>query len=273
METTSIAAAKQFARRKRFLTLFLLVSLLVFGSALEVSAVNVKMAWDPSPEPLVTGYRVYYGTASGYYTNVVDAGNRTDATVTGLEAGTTYYFAATAYTGAGDESPFSNVTSNTTPGSAPSRAGSSEGGGCFIATAAFGSGLAPGVVSLREFRDRYLLTNGPGRAFVDWYYRVSPPVAAFIAQHESLKTAVRWGLAPIVCSIKYPPLLLVAFGIVGLILVWRRSRRQGCRQPTANSQQPTANSQQPTANSQQPTANSQQPTANRSLLSTLSFFL
>jgi len=219
METKSIAAAKQFARRKRFLTLFLLVSLLVFGFALEVSAANVKLAWDPSPEPLVTGYRLYYGTSSGNYTNVVDAGNRTDSTVTGLEAGTTYYFAATAYTGAGDESTFSNVTSYTTPGSAPSPSGSSEGGGCFIATAAFGSGLAPEVVTLREFRDRYLLTNGPGQAFVDWYYRVSPNAAAFIAEHESLRTAVRWGLAPVVYGVKYPAaalalVLLLPAGVI-----------------------------------------------------------
>ena len=225
MEAKSITAVKQFARRKRFLTLFLLVSLLVFGSALEVSAVNVRLAWDPSPEPLVTGYRLYYGTSSGEYTNVIDAGNRTDYTITGLAEGTTYYFAATAYTGIGDESTFSNVTSYTVPAGTPSSGSSDGGGGCFIATAAWGSRLAPEVVTLREFRDRYLLTNAAGQAFVDWYYSVSPPAAAFIAEHEALRTAARWGLTPIVFSIKYPLLLPVAFGIVGLILVWRRSRR------------------------------------------------
>jgi hypothetical protein len=81
------------------------------------------------------------------------------------------------------------------------------------------------VLTLREFRDRYLLTNGPGQAFVDWYYRVSPPAAAFIAEHESLKAAVRWGLTPVVYGIKYPALLLAVFGLVALILVGRRSRR------------------------------------------------
>ena len=200
MEAKSITAEKQYARRKRILTLLLLVSLLVFGSATEASAASIKLAWDPSPEPLVTGYRLYYGTSSGYYTNVFDAGNRTDCTVTGLDEGTTYYFAATAYTGTGDESTFSNETSYTLPGGTPATTSgsSSSGGGCFIATAAWGSGLAPEVLTLREFRDRYLLTNGPGQAFVDWYYRVSPNAAAFIAEHESLKTAVRWGLTPIV---------------------------------------------------------------------------
>ena len=227
MEAKSITAQSRFARRKSFLTLFLLVSILVFGSSLEASAVNVKLAWDPSPEPLVTGYRLYYGTSSGNFTNVVDAGNRTEYTVTGLNAGTSYYFVVTAYTGAGDESTFSNMASYTVPGgaSAATSGTSYGGGGCFIATAAYGSRLAPEVAMLREFRDRYLLTNGLGQAFVEWYYRVSPRAAAFIAEHESLKTAVRWGLAPIVCGIKYPLLLPVASGIVGLILVGRRSRR------------------------------------------------
>ena len=206
MEAKSITADKQYARRRRSLTLFLLVSLLVFGSAFDAAAASIRLAWDPSPEPLVTGYRLYYGRSSGVYTVVVDAGNRTDYTVTGLDAGLTYYFTATAYTGTGDESTFSNETSYTLPGGTPATTSgsSSSGGGCFIATAAWGSGLAPEVLTLREFRDRYLLTNGPGQAFVEWYYRVSPPAAAFIAEHESLKTAVRWGLTPVVYGVKYP---------------------------------------------------------------------
>jgi len=228
MEAKSITAGKQYARRKRSLMLFLLVALLVCGSALEASAVNVELAWDPSPEPLVTGYRLYYGTSSWNYTNVVDAGNRTNYTVTGLNAGTTYYFAATAYTSAGDESTFSNVASFTVPGavSAPSSASSEGGGGCFIAMAAWGSGLAPEVVTLREFRDRYLLTNSPGQAFVEWYYRVSPPVAAVIVEHESLKTVVRWGLTPVVYAVKYPAAALVVIALIPAVVVVRKRAKK-----------------------------------------------
>jgi hypothetical protein len=225
MESKSITAVSRFSRRKRFLTLFLLVSFLVFGSALEVSAANVKLTWDPSPEPLVTGYRLYYGTSSGNYTNVIDAGNRTDYTVTELAEGATYYFAATAYIGTGDESTFSNVASYTVPGETPSSGSSGGGGGCFIATAAWGSRLAPEVVTLREFRDRYLLTNAAGQAFVDWYYRVSPPAAAFIAEHESLKTAVRWGLTPVVYAVKHPAAALALVLLLPAGVIMRRTLR------------------------------------------------
>ncbi|MBN2061178.1 MAG: hypothetical protein JW882_12265, partial [Deltaproteobacteria bacterium] len=69
---------------------------------------------------------------------------------------------------------------------------------CFIATAAYGSLFEPHVQILREFRDAYLLTNSLGSGFVDLYYRYSPPMADFIAGHDGLRLAVRWGLSPFV---------------------------------------------------------------------------
>jgi len=72
------------------------------------------------------------------------------------------------------------------------------GGGCFIATAAYGSYFAPFVKILRSFRDTVLLTNSAGRAFVDWYYRTSPPIADLIAKSEFLRATVRIMLLPLV---------------------------------------------------------------------------
>ena len=80
---------------------------------------------------------------------------------------------------------------------------------CFIATAAYGSYLDPHVQVLRDFRDRYLVTNPAGRAFVRSYYRHSPPVADFINRHAALRLLTRWVLTPVVFGIEYPVVLLL----------------------------------------------------------------
>jgi len=80
----------------------------------------------------------------------------------------------------------------------PAGGGGGGGGGCFIATAAYGSHMESHVKTLREFRDRFLLTNSVGKVFVDLYYTYSPPVADFIARHETLQAAVRLSLLPVV---------------------------------------------------------------------------
>jgi chitinase len=78
---------------------------LLFPSA--ALAANVSLAWDRNPESDIAGYRLYYGTASRNYTANLDVGNTDQHTVTGLVAGTTYYFAATAYDISGAESAYS----------------------------------------------------------------------------------------------------------------------------------------------------------------------
>jgi hypothetical protein len=65
------------------------------------------------------------------------------------------------------------------------------GGGCFIATAAYGTSTAKQIDVLREFRDGALLKSTVGSQFVALYYRFSPPVAEFIAGNELLRTLVR----------------------------------------------------------------------------------
>ena len=69
---------------------------------------------------------------------------------------------------------------------------------CFIATAAYGTPMASEIQILRSFRDKYLLTTPSGQAFVDLYYKVSPPIADFVTGHPSLKPVVRAGLVPAV---------------------------------------------------------------------------
>jgi|GEM_PF-1252315 len=84
---------------------------------------------------------------------------------------------------------------------------------CFIATAAYGSNMAADVMLLRKFRDSVLLTNAFGRMLVDTYYAVSPPIAAFIADHAILRATTRAVLAPIVFTVKYP------WGSLGILIL------------------------------------------------------
>jgi len=101
-----------------------------------------------------------------------------------------------------------------------------NGGGCFIATAAYGSAFHPKVAVLRQFRDEHLLTNAPGRGLTALYYRTSPPVAAFIQDRPALRAAVRASLTPVVAAVEYPlPALGVALGLA-LLALWRRRLRQ-----------------------------------------------
>jgi len=71
-------------------------------------------------------------------------------------------------------------------------------GPCFIATAAYGSPLHPYVEILRDFKDKYLMSNKAGRALVNLYYKYSPFLAKLIAKHKALKIAVRINLLPLV---------------------------------------------------------------------------
>ena len=80
---------------------------------------------------------------------------------------------------------------------------SGSGGGCFIATAVYGTPFAKEVKILCEFRDKYLLTNSTGEAFVALYYRTSPPIADFIKEKFVLKAIVRKCLKPVVSFSKY----------------------------------------------------------------------
>ena len=103
----------------------------------------------------------------------------------------------------------------------------SGGGGCFVATAAYGSALEPEVMALRRFRDRHLVTNAPGRSFVALYYRYSPAAAEVIARHPSLRFAARVALTPVVLTVNHPgPALALAGAALLAALAFRRRRRQ-----------------------------------------------
>jgi len=81
----------------------------------------------------------------------------------------------------------------------------SKGGGCLIATAAFGSEMAPQVQFLRELRDNTVLQTESGTSFMtsfnQFYYSFSPAVADYERENPAFKEAVKITLTPLLTSL------------------------------------------------------------------------
>jgi len=207
------------------------------------SQTQIALAWTDNAGD-ETSFRVERGAAAGGPFSEIGS---TSANVTtfidnGGSTSTTFFYRVRARNGNGD-SPYTNVASATTQAApttttlttttapAASSGGSSGGGstdstgggggGCFIATAAYGSYLDPHVVGLRRFRDTVLMPTAAGRMFVTAYYRLSPPLAAMIAQSTPLRFATRLALTPMVMAVEYPALLCLGM-LVALSLRMRR---------------------------------------------------
>ena len=82
---------------------------------------------------------------------------------------------------------------------------SGNGGGCLIATATYGSEIAPQVQLLREIRDNQLLNTESGTAFMstfnELYYSFSPTIADMERESPMLKEIVKVGLTPMLSSL------------------------------------------------------------------------
>ena len=155
-------------------------------SGLAVSHNSVtRLTWTAGTEADLSKYKVYRNSTFLAETT------ETQYTDTTSSNGDTY--AVTAVDSNGYESGKSTSVTVTF-----STSGGGGGGGCFIATAAYGSYEAPYVKILREFRDSYLLTNIIGNISVEFYYKVSPPIADFIRESEVLKFLVRIVLLPMI---------------------------------------------------------------------------
>ncbi len=146
---------------------------------------HVGLAWDPSPSTEVSGYYIYYGPATGNYTNKVNAGQATSVTVSNLVRGVTYYFAATAYTAEGLESEFSNEVS-WKPKTIPSPPANLKATNVVIKVSLESSPSAKGPWS--EFAELYTGSEQPGfyRSSVSIYRPEDPKGQLLLAKDETL---------------------------------------------------------------------------------------
>jgi len=168
-------------------------------SASQVSDTKVELNWSDQSDD-EEGFRVERKGQGGDYMEIA----RVDPDTTGysdtdLAGESSYTYRVRAYNSYGD-SAYSNEAGISISGGgiAPSAGGGGGGGGCFIATAAYGSPYGSSIDLLRTFRDEYLVANPIGKKWVDLYYRYSPIMARFIADHPAMRKGTRITLSPLV---------------------------------------------------------------------------
>lgn len=178
---------------------------------------SVSLSWRDNSS-VEEGFIIERRTSDGAYEEIASAGS-TSYTDGGANQGSTYYYRIKAYNSAGpsaasnEASVVMQAAAPVSPSTAPAEASTpkTSTSGCFIATAAYGSPLAPEVEALRLFRDKYLITNPAGRAFVGLYYRLSPPIARCVSERPALRPVVRAALKPVLFAIEHPIAAFVFF--------------------------------------------------------------
>ena len=199
-----------------------------------LNGADVALTWQASTDPGVVSYNLYRRVSSGSgYTKIGSPTSAVDLSYldTGVSAGIVYYYVARGVNSQDIESLNSNEANAGSLASVPvpvtDTGGSGKSGGCFIATAAYGSALAPEVKVLQDFRDHFLLQYAAGRAFVNYYYRHSPPIADYIREHELARFVTRISLWPVVYAVKYPQAASGMLLVGGLVVIGWRRRRKG----------------------------------------------
>jgi cell wall-associated protease len=159
------------ARRARTLVTVLLVLL----SAVPATAGTVTLTWSPNPEQDVTGYVVYWGTASGQYSTTVDVGPNLSFQFVEPDPTLRYYFAVAAYNLTGARSELSSEVST-------------EGASTLALTGIASSVLAPQPVGTPIVFSA--TTSGPAIPHFRWL--VFDGAVWYVAQDWSPSSTFQW---------------------------------------------------------------------------------
>lgn len=162
-------------------------------TARAVSDTEVVLAWDDNSVS-EEGYRIERAHEGGGFVLIAVTGPDTESfRDAGLITDDTYRYRAWAF-----NPLYSSTYSNEATVTVVAPKGG--GGGCFVATAAWGDADHPMVKVLRRLRDEHLLNHASGRGLVALYYRLSPPVAEFIGQSAVLRASARAALTPVAAA-------------------------------------------------------------------------
>lgn len=194
---------------------------------LESGEGNLKASWTDDVNSEDVTYKIYWDNDPLSADDLSQADSKADISlkdyqITGLDVGGLYYVAVASVDEFDNESELSEVLSDT-PVTVDDfweyykgNGGQEEGGFCFVATATYGTPMAPAVVTLRAFRDRILLTSAWGRKLVDLYYIHGPRLARVILAHPWLRTISAIALAPAVAT----AWVALRLGLFVALLAW-----------------------------------------------------
>jgi hypothetical protein len=169
--------------KRLFLASTLLSGTLFLAAASSQAASSVTLAWNPSSGPSLAGYRVHEGASARTYTEIIDVGNTTEATISDLTAGRTYYFVVSAYNPVGVESAYSNevrFTATATPGPTPTPKPSPT------------PTATPKATQIQAAVD----LNGDGHSDVVWFNPNSKHVAVWLMNGNNILAHPILGRAP-----------------------------------------------------------------------------
>jgi len=191
----------------------------LFANTASISQINLSWTDNSIDE---VGFRIERRTADSSFLEITTVGaNTTSFSDTGLLPYTTYYYRVRAYNFT-ENSTYSNAASATTYWKDDDD--DDTHWYCFIGAVISGTPVERHMKTLRDFRDNYLLTNGPGRTIVKFYYHISPSLAELFRQNEFARLAGRTILIPVIYAVIHPGTFVIFPLLFLFICILRRIR-------------------------------------------------
>jgi YVTN family beta-propeller protein len=198
---------------------------LLYANTASLSQINLSWTDNSTDE---VGFRIERRTADSAFLEIATVGaNTTIYSDTGLLPYTTYYYRIRAYN-LSENSPYSNQASATTSGKYDDD--DDTHWYCYIGTIISGTPAERHLKTLRAFRDKYLLTHGPGRMLVRVYYGISPVLVESFRQSEFARLAGRMIVIPVIYAAVYPETLLIFPVLLLSLYIIRRMRISSLQQ-------------------------------------------